>query len=527
MPDQNWLQGVMDWYQTNVAPVMNTVRDYMETIDPEGAQQARTLSGMSRGEMPVPTIDDLAGAEQTPVSAGTTALPPFSQKALPPASPMGAGPSEAGGTSAWPGSYTKGASGGGNIPVEEMVSPGGKRKLLGKLLGYGIPAAMTAGPLVSSMFGGNAKATDEAVNPNLVRLVDPSIPDRATEEKAARQEIEAATSALKEPKEEPFDIEAIARKYGNPQGGGYVGQDTGSVFTSKEIAKEDLGGLKKTGYVEKDGKKVYIYSKPEKKTETAGAGTPGGDDNASKITAFENSVIKKMGWDPRTFNPAEEARKAMEAEKDRYFNWTFGGNAHPNYLTPEQAKHWKANLDALYQQKLGEFTTRQAQGEKMLSTLVSRFEKEHIKQPLHVKEGERVLGYNKTTGKYEDLVAGGPKAGKPLSTEQANQLDKVLNGAYMDQTDERKMTMTGGKVYESLPKGPRDEYDAIREKASRIMIDSIRSGNPVTAHEAVKMARKETGTETAQPPAGYRDTGKTINGKKAYVSPDGKKVWTS
>jgi hypothetical protein len=61
------------------------------------------------------------------------------------------------------------------------------------------------------------------------------------------------------------------------------------------------------------------------------------------------------------------------------------------------------------------------------------------------------------------------------------------------------------------------------------MMDASNQGKSLTPQEAVRMARVSVkgGAAAANPPKDYKDSGKTIGGKKVYVSPDGKKGWTA
>jgi len=210
-------------------------------------------------------------------------------------------------------------------------------------------------------------------------------------------------------------------------------------------------------------------------------------DNESKITAFENSVIKQIGYDPRVLNPEEEAGKIMAKNKNHLFNRIFG-NIRQEEMTPGMRQHWSNEQNKYYNRILNELKTKKTNGEKTLKMLVSRFEKEHLQQPVHVKEGDRVVAFNKATGKYEDVISE-PKKGKAnvLQAHVITEIEKAVDKRFFDDADESKIAM-GGKVYESLPKEKRSEHDAITELAKKIMQRSIDNGKSMTPDEAVKLA---------------------------------------
>jgi len=257
---------------------------------------------------------------------------------------------------------------------------------------------------------------------------------------------------------------------------------SGDFGSEEKIPNPKSRGLINTGYVEKDGKRIYTYRKMGG-TEDRALG-----DNESKITAFENSVIKQMGHDPRTLNPEAEAQKIVNRDKNALFAHIFGGGTRPADLTPAMRRHWESELNKYYNQQLSKFTRQQANDKETLKTLVARFEKEHLQQPLHVKEGDRVVAFNKATGKYEDLISGAPKKKDTvLPAHVSTEVEKLVERKFRPDADEGKLLM-GTKVYDALPKDKQDEYDNVADIAKRFMLDAMNKKEPITAEEALKMA---------------------------------------
>ncbi len=298
--------------------------------------------------------------------------------------------------------------------------------------------------------------------------IDEYIARTTQEEKGARQEVTTGS------------IADIAKKYG-----GEV-SPSGGIISEKEIPGSE--GLIDKGYVEKDGKKIHIYGKKPEKESVARKEGPA--DNESKITAFENSVIKQMGYDPRTLNPEAEAQKIVNQNKKALFSHIFG-NIRPGDMSPEMRRHWGTELNKYYNKKLNEFKTKKANDEGMLKTLVGRFEKEHLEKYATAPEGTII--WDKKTGQRVTQLGDKGKA-NVLQSHVITEIDKAVDKRFLDDADESKMAM-GGKIYESLPKEKRAEHDAISELAKKIMQKAIDDKKSLTPDEAVRLAMDNVNKE--------------------------------
>ena len=72
-----------------------------------------------------------------------------------------------------------------------------------------------------------------------------------------------------------------------------------------------------------------------------------------------------------------------------------------------------------------------------------------------------------------------------------------------------------------------------RQEALRVFMDNLKEDSPAGRRAALravwdwydKKKEPEEPPQAVNPPEGFRDTGRTSNGKKVYISADGKKAW--
>jgi hypothetical protein len=218
------------------------------------------------------------------------------------------------------------------------------------------------------------------------------------------KKVGAADADIVEDAIRPFDIKAIADKYGDPQGGGYVGPETGSVFTEKEISKKDSKGLIKRGFVENaEGKRVYIYAKEPEKEKEGGTADAASNPHEVAYNAIVKQVEKYHGiTDLRKFNVVTETKNAMDKLKDDQWNWTFGANTRMEDLTPEQRKHWDGVMRELYTRTYNEIATKAQLARTDVEKFMGMYEKNRDKFAT-AKAGDTI--YDKNTGKIVSQVA--------------------------------------------------------------------------------------------------------------------------
>lgn len=349
-----------------------------------------------------------------------------------------------------------------------------------------------------------------------------------------------------------FDLDDIIRKHGGEEtpGGGYI--------TTKKIDKPAAAGLVNRGYVKDDtGRTQFIYGKKEDKTK----GAPGDDTlkkTGDKDVDFYNMAVQEVSKlhgikDIRTFNPYEEAKREVNKVKDALFRHVFGYNvASVDKLTPEQSKFWQEQLKSLETEKFNEIKTKFELARKDLDGVMGRYEKSKEK---FKSAGAGSTIYSPTTGEIKGTVPGkavrlpeqvakdveGSVANffKPVASQGAegmeiknedvrNRLDQNGQGLYDElRKDAYKLLRANPELsaYEAVQqvvkaKGWWPEADTNKEKTVKMW------RTPGTARDTAGNLLKPQEAGGKQPPTGYKDTGKMLNGKKAYVSPDGKKIWT-
>jgi hypothetical protein len=192
----------------------------------------------------------------------------------------------------------------------DMVLPGKKAGLVGRIVKGGLKAAGLIGTGYALKKGASGKPEDAEL-PLAVSHGLEYTPEQAEEawtKKVAEEK--ARTADASAPKEEPFDINAIADKYGaevSPSGG---------LLSDKKVSKQDGKGLVYKGSIknEKSGKTTHIYgSKPQE--EKPAEGTPGKVPTREEFYKSAAAQIKKnLGIDPDTFNPVTETKKVLEAD---------------------------------------------------------------------------------------------------------------------------------------------------------------------------------------------------------------------
>jgi hypothetical protein len=398
------------------------------------------------------------------------------------------------------------------------------------------------------------------VNPELLRSMRPDAaassgalektPDEALGAPKTSADADIVSNALKgtaDTDERTFDLDMIAKKYGNPKGGGYTGPDTGSIFTEKEISEKDSKGLIKKGYVENaEGKRVYIYARePVKEKE-------GGTDTASNPReAAYNAIVKQAEKyhgieDLRKFNPVAETNKAMDKLTARQFAWTFGGNTRPEDLTPEQQRHWEGVLKELYARTYNEIATKAQLARADVEKLMGMYEKNKDKFAT-AKSGDTI--WDKNTGKVVSQVGGGKTSRLPEGV--AKDVEGSVASFFKPVASQgmEGMEIKTEDVINKLDTNNKALYNELRRDAYGL----LRKNPELSAFEAVDEAIKAKGwwteadtdeaktmkvwrppqgtkgsTKAATPPKGFTPApGKFKNGKQVYVSPDGKKGWVA
>jgi hypothetical protein len=396
----------------------------------------------------------------------------------------------------------------------DMVLPGKKAGLVGRIVKGGLKAAGLIGTGYALKKGASGKPEDAEL-PLAVSHGLEYTPEQAEEawtKKVAEEKAKAAETSA--PKEEPFDINAIADKYGAEVG------ENGGLISNKKVSKQDGKGLVYKGYIknEKSGKTTHIYgAKPQEEKPTEG--TPGKVPTREEFYKSAAAQVKKnLGIDPDTFNPVTEAKKVLEADGEYQYmkKRLVEGN-----FTPQKRAQIQDAVNEREQQVTRELTYKTMLAKDGLKRMLDMFDKNKDKfgvapagSTLYSKETGEIKGT--TPGKSTYLSAGGQAA-----------LDKAVDRAFLSDVPEAARQM-GGKVYDSIPEQSRAAYDQVLEQAGRIMLDASNQGKAITPQEAVRMAKeKTTGAGAINPPKDYKDSGKTIGGKKVYVSPDGKKGWTA
>lgn len=303
----------------------------------------------------------------------------------------------------------------------------------------------------------------------------------------ASQPVKVAAADKEIVSDTEFDIKKIADKYGDPMGtGGYVGPDTGAVFTEKEISEKDSKGLIKRGFVENDkGKRVYIYAREAEK-EKEGTGTSDAASNPRE--AAYNAIIKQVEKhhgieDLRKFNPVTETNKAMDKLKDQQWNWTFGANKRPEDLTPEQQRHWEGIIKELYARTYNEIAMKAQLARDDVKQFMGMYEKSKDNWKIIPENAGGI--YNSETAETRRM---GP--GKNLTDATAKHVEDKVASIFKPIIEEPGMEVKSEDVYNRLDGQHRAIFDEIRDRAFKELRD-----NPgrTTYAEAISKITKEMG----------------------------------
>lgn len=463
------LDEVTQWLSENVAQPLTAgkrkLTNLMDEFDPEATRQALALMPQEQAQAEINAMpedirvkvlgdsNDIAGQA---MAAGTVSPLDFVNKGM---GPRGTAVSEAAANAA-----------------ADTVLPGKKARLagkLGKLAWEGAKAAglIGTGAMAAGKLNGNGQTSQSPATNGGQLEYTPEQAEEAGQKKIIDEAIRTKDQSA--PKEEAFDINAIADKYGaevSPSGG---------LISDKEIKNAGKEGLVQKGYIEKGGKKIFIYGAKETDkgtSEDSKNGQPKTREGFYKVAAAQ--IKKNLGIDPDTFNPVAEARKVLN--NDGEYQYMRKRLSEGNF-TPQKRAYIQGLMKDREDQVTKELTYKAALAKDGLKRMMEMFDKQ--KDKFGVAAAGSTI-YDKETGKPVSTVKG--KATQlPAST--MTSLEKTVDRAFLNEVPEASRQM-GGKVYDNLSEAARVRYDQVIESAGRLLQDSLNTDTPLTPQEAVRQA---------------------------------------
>lgn len=110
-------------------------------------------------------------------------------------------------------------------------------------------------------------------------------------------------------------------------------------FVLRNQGEEPPEGYVLKGQMGPVGQEQDYYERP--KSPTVGQPETGQMPAGGNINQFLDWAVKnKLGFNPFTMNPTEDALRKWNENESRFFQMTFGGSMTPSSMTPDALKHW-------------------------------------------------------------------------------------------------------------------------------------------------------------------------------------------
>lgn len=110
-------------------------------------------------------------------------------------------------------------------------------------------------------------------------------------------------------------------------------------FVLRNQGEEPPEGYVLKGQMGPVGQEQDYYERP--KSPTVGQPETGQMPAGGNINQFLDWAVKnKLGFNPFTMNPTEDALRKWNENESKFFQMTFGGSMTPSSMTPDALKHW-------------------------------------------------------------------------------------------------------------------------------------------------------------------------------------------